>query len=579
MSLIQRELRDAWRRLKSQPGFSLVAVFTLALGLGSTLALASVVYSVLLKPLALPEPERLVGLWHTAPALELPKFEQSHATYLLYRDHCPSLESVAIYGTRAQNFTGDGAQERVEGAEATPSFFQVLQVVATAGRLLIEADGKPGAPPVVVVSSALAERRFGSASRAVGQRVELDGVAREIVGVAPAELRFPAAETEFWLPLEIDEAKPEVGNFNYSGIARLMPGKSAATLAAELSAALATLPDVYPGDISHTMLQQSQMKPYATVLLDDVVGETAPMLWTLLGAVAVVLLVASANVANLLLVRAEGRSREMAIKGALGAGARQQLWGWLAESLLLSLGGAALGLMLARWGVAALVAFGPEDLPRRTEIGVGGVAVVLALGLALLIGLVFGLLPFSRSRRGNTYAALTGGLRGATAGRERLRAQNLLVVAQVGLALVLLVGSGLLAQSFFHLRAVEPGFAGKGVLTVRVALPRAKYQDLAAVSRFYSQAVDTLAALPGVAAAGGVSGLPLSGNRSQSGIAVEDFPRVGDELPPIIPNVHVTPGYFETMGMRLVEGRTLTRADQEEGSGATVVSESFARRF
>ncbi len=579
MDLLRTHLRDALRRLRRAPGFTALSIATLALGLGATTAIFSVVYAVLLRPLPFAEPSRLVAVWNSAPGLGIDHFEHSHATYLLFSSRSRLLESFGLQASSSVNLTGAGAPERVQVTLATASLQSVLRVVPVAGRPLAEADMLPGAPPVALLSYDAWQRRFGGAENAIGSQLEIDGRAREIVGVLPPGLDFPQAGAALWLPLTIDPARPEVGNFNYHGVGRLRPGADRAQLGAELSAILASLPAAYPEDgISPKMIAEARMHTLAAPLLDELVGSSSTLLWVLLGTVGVVLLIACANVANLLLIRAEERQREMAVRDALGASPRQLVGAWMAESLLLTFSGGALGVLLADLGVKALLAFGPSDLPRRTEVSLNGVALALCALLAFATGTVFAFLPFLRQRRAAGARVLGDGARGATAGRARFRLRHLLVGTQVALALVLLVFSGLLVRSFVHLTAVDAGFRPDGVLTVRLFLPAASYPDLAAVSHFQAAALDRLRALPGVTAAGIVSDLPMI-DRSQSGITIEDLPRPADGLPPVVPNVRVSDGYFAALGIPIITGRSLERADAERGTGAVLVSESFARHY
>jgi predicted permease len=579
MDLLSIQLRDAWRRLCLAPGFTAIAVLTLALGIGANTAIFTVVHAVLLEPLPFPEADRLVGVWHDAPGIGLEHIENSHATYLLYRARSRTLEELGIYSEMSVNLTGDGPPERLRAVEATAPLLTVLRVVPALGRAFTEEDERPGSPPVVLLAHGLFQRRWGGDPTILGRTLTIDGVQRQVVGVLPAACRFPDARVQLWLPLAIDRAKPEIGSFNYDGVGRLKAGVAPQEVRGDLEPALAALPEVYPGEITAQMLAEARMTVYANPLKADLVGETTTLLWVLLGTVGFVLLIACANVANLLLVRAEGRQREMAVRGALGAGPRQLLASWLADSLLLAAAGGALGLLLAYLGVDALLTFGPENLPRRDEIGIDAAVLAFTAGLTLSTGILFGLLPLIHQRRAGLAAALSEGRRGATAGRQRLAARNVLVTSQVALALVLLVGSGLMVRSFARLSGVDPGFDPRGILTLRVSLPAARYADAAAVNRFYAAALERIRALPGVAAAGAVSGLPLTAQRSQSGLSIEDFPRQPDGLPPVMPNVHAAPGYFEALHIPVVAGRTFEPADNEEGRGVAVVSQAFARRF
>jgi predicted permease len=580
MGSLPTSLRSLIRELRRSPGFLLVAVLTLAVGIGANAAIFSVVNAVLIRPLPYSEPERLVMVWHTAPGLKMDQFEQSDATYVLYRKNNRVLEDLGIYWDGAATLTGGETPERVRAAGLTASVFSVLRAKPLLGRTFQEADERPGAEKVALLSHELWRRRFGGDAKAVGGMLRVDGVATRVVGVMPESFRFPSARAELWLPMTIDPAKLEAGNFNYDAVGRLRPGVSPQQAARELSALVWRIPEEFPqAQINRGMIESARLAVLVHPLRDDVVGPVATMLWVLLGSVGCILLIACANVANLFLVRAEGRQREVAVRNALGAtrGAVARLF--LGESVALSLAGGALGLALAAAGVRLLVSLRPQGIPRLEEIGVDGAVLAFTLLLSLFAGLATGGIAALRYGAPELAPALKEGGRGDTAGRSRHRARNVLVVVQVALALVLLLLCGLMVKSFWHLRNVEPGFDPRGVLTLRLDLPETDYGDAFANARFVRQLLERVRALPGVVSAGTVTDLPLGGGESNSGYSIEDFPLPPNQVPPILGTRFASPGYFEAMGIPLIAGRAFERIDPGRRSNEVVVSEALARRF
>ena len=580
MSSFIQPLRATARSLFKTPGFTSVAIFTLAVGIGANAALFTVVNAVLLRPLPFPEPERLVGVWNTAPGLNMNQFEHSDAEYILFRKETRTLRDLAIYTEDSAALTGGENPEHVPLTRATASLFSVLQVRPLLGRGLQEADERPGAEPVAVLSHELWQRRFGGERSVLGSTVRLDGVVHRVVGVMPEGFRYPAADTELWIPLEIDRAKASTGDFNYKSIGRLRPGVPAEAAAKELSTLMWRLPEEFAdSDLKRGMIEQARLAILVHPLREDVVGDVERILWLLLGSVGSILLIACANVANLFLVRAESRQREVAVRTALGATRGSIARVFLGESLLLALVGGALGLLLSAAGTRTLVSLRPEGIPRLEEIGVDVRVVAFTVLLALLSGLLFGGIAVLRYGTPALVPALKEGGKGGTAGRGRHRARVALVVAQVALALVLLVGSGLMVKSFWKLRGVDPGVRPQGVLTAFLALPPAEYPDAASVARFVQQLLERVRAVPGVVSAGTVTVLPLSGSGSNSGHVVEDHPIPPGGIPFILPTRHVSPGYFETLGIPLVAGRTFDRIDAARTSDSVVISQALAERF
>jgi len=580
MTSMLSTFRSLVRELQRSPGFLLIAVLTLGVGIGANAAIFSVVDAVVIRPLPYPESERLVGVWNDAPGIKLSHFEQSDGTYVLYRRENRVLEDLGIYATSAATLTGGQAPERIESATVTGSLFPVLRVQAALGRAIQEADEKPGAEKVVVLSDELWRQRFGGDPKALGSILRLDGVGRRVVGVMPAGFHFPRPETRLWLPFPIDPANLNPGDFSYPAVGRLRPGITPRRAARELSALVWRIPALYPStDIDRGMIENAKLAVQVIPMRDDLVGDVERVLWILLGSVGCILLIACANVANLFLVRAEGRQREVAVRTALGATRGDVARLFLGESLVLSLLGGVLGLGLAWAGVRLLARLRPEGIPRLEEVGVDGRVMLFTLLLSIFAGLLCGGLALLRYGAPPLAPALREGGRGGSAGRERLRARNVLVVAQVALALVLLVISGLMVRSFWRLRGVDPGFRADGVLTLQLDLPRSDYPDSASVIRFADQLRERVKGLARVEGVDTVFPLPLGGSDTNSGYTFEDYPLPPGQVPPILANSFVTPGYFKTLGIPLLEGRTFERLDPTLKLREVVVSRGMAERF
>ncbi len=580
MSLVA-EIRPTLRRLARTPGFTTVSVLTLALGIAGTTAAFSVINAVLLRPLPYRDPERLVQLWHAAPGIGMAQVEQSDASYIQYHDKATrSFESTASYQNDAASLTGSQDPERVSSAKVTASFLPTLGVRPAVGRNFKEEEDRPGGPAVAILSDALWRRRYGADPAMLGKTIQVNGKAREVVGIMPAGFHFPDATTEIWLPMGIDRAHLNTGSFNRDAIGRLRPGVTMRAAEAEMQPLLMRLPDDAPGMMTRTMFEQAKIRVMLHSLRDDVVGDIKPILFTVLGTVALVLLIACANVASLFLVRAEARTKEVAVRSALGASPRSIVKLYLGEGLVLATAGAALGIVLAYGALQALLQLAPTSIPRASEISIDFASLGVAAAIAVLTGVFFSAIPFVRAGKSELTPMLRDGSRGSTSGRERQRVRSAFVVVQVALALVLLVGSGLLARSFQRMRAVDPGFKSDNVLTVRLSLPDATYRTPAEISRFFYQVTTRLATVPGVQVAGAASKLPLleAGN-SNNGVWVEDHPITSTELPTIHQTVSITQDYFKAMNIPIVEGRTFRDNGSDRAPHEMIVARSFARHF
>jgi putative ABC transport system permease protein len=579
MTTILADLRYAVRNLVRYPTFSAIAVATLALGIGANTAVFTLVDGVLLSPLPFDEPDELLAIRHLGRggADQLP---MSQGLYVLYREQASSIDELALHGPTTVNLVVDGEAERLPAQAVTPSFFDVLGVEPVLGRAFLEEEGAPGGAQVVILGDGLWQRHFGGDPAAVGQTLDINGAIREIVGVMPPDFGHPTRQAQLWVPMVVDPARAPLGAFGAGGIARLAPGASPESVLTELTGLISRLRELFPDSGAPAFLEEVGLRAVVLPLKDDVVGDVGTTLWILLGTVAFVLLIACANVANLLLVRAEGRTRELALRVAIGAGRAQVLRTSLSESVVLALAGGVLGVGLAAAAVAAALGMVPTDLPRTAEIGLD--LRVLGFSGAVVVGcaLFFGAVPLVRFRSTDLVGQLRdGSAHGATSGRQRHALRNALVVVQMALALVLLVGSGLMFRSFQALRATDPGFDPEGVLTARLSVPSGEIPGAPETAAFYRTLSDRLAAQPGVDAVGLVQAVPLSGFLSFTSLELEDFPRGPDELPAFASNNPAEPGYWEAMGIDLVDGRTLQPGDGAEGTRSVVISESFARRW
>jgi predicted permease len=460
----------------------------------------------------------------------------------------------------------------------TQTFFDVMGVHPMLGRGFAEGEDHLGAEPVVVLSSGLWQQSFGSDEGIVGQSVEMDGVMRRVIGVMPEGFDFPA-EATVWTPIEIDMANPVMGSLGLIGVGRLSPSATLESTQAEMRDILYRFADANPEELSRDIIEQAGLAPDVKLLKELYVEDMRQALWILLGTVGFVLLIACANVANLFLVRAEARQRELALRVALGASRGDIVRQYLTESVTLAIGGGLLGLAMAYFGIKGLLTIAPVAIPSTLEIGIDGSVLVFTAAISIGAGLLFGLFPaFGRIGSGLSSTLKEGG-KATTSGRERQRTRSLLVVVQVALALVLLVGSGLMARTFMELRSVDPGFDSADRLTFRVALPGAEWDDTEAVRLFHRQLQDRMAAIPGVSSAALITAVPLTDSKSAGPMATEENPTPPGELGMLVDRKQVSPGYFQTMDIRLLEGRGLTWADREDGLRGVVVSETLARQF
>jgi predicted permease len=575
-------LRRNGRRLLRAPLFTFIAVVTLALGIGANTAIFSVVRGVLLKPLPFEEPERLVGVWHTAPGLNFPTLNQGPATYMLYRDEGRTFEDIGLWDNTSVSVTGAGEPERVQALLVTDGTLGILRIDPFLGRRFTREDDVHNAPERVMLAHAYWQRKFSSDAGIVGRQVVVDGKPREIIGVLPPGFRFLNYNPQLVLPFRFNRAEVFIGNFSSQGVARLKPGATIEQANADIARMIPMLVEKFalPPGFSRQMLEEVKLGPKVRPLEADVIGDIGQVLWVLLGTVGIVLLIACANVANLFLVRAEGRQQELAIHAALGANWRRIAGELLSESLILALLGGLAGLALAEAGLRTLVAVAPEGLPRLEEITIDPVVLLFTLVISLLAGVLFGLIPVFRFATPHLAGALKEGGRLSSAGRERHRARNTLVVAEIGLAVVLLVASGLMIRTFTAMRRVDPGFTRSNeVLTLRISIPESLIEDEEQTARMHEQIVRRVEQVPGVMSVGIASSITMDGFDSNDPVFVEDFPGPADRIPPIRRFKWIAENYFKTMGNRLIAGREITWNDVHTRAPVVVVTENFAREY
>jgi predicted permease len=569
MDHFRQDVRHAVRRLFKAPGFAVVAIVTLGLGIGANSAIFSVVNGVLLEPLPFPEPNRLVGMYHVWEGHREP---MSGPNFIDATRFSTSLESTAAVSRERKILTGEGEPVRLDVARVSASFFSVLRAKPALGRTFAPDESTPGRTNVAVLSNGLWQQRFGSDPRAIGRRIQLDGVSTEIVGVMPAGFSFPA-DGQAWQPLEYNEnfVSKQRGAWYLSVIARLKPGVRPEQAAAELQTIGRNLAKQYPDANDHLGMTTLPLQ-------EAMVSNIREAVLVLLGAVGFVLLIACANVANLLLARAAARESEMAVRTALGAGRMRLIRQLLTESVILSICGAGMGLLFAIWGVAFLTSLQPQGVPRLDAVQVDGTVIGFTLAIGVLTGLVFGLVPAIHATRAVPQTLREAG-RGAVTGRAGARARGTLVAVEMALAVMLLAGAGLLIRSFARLQAVDPGFKPEQTLSFELTLPDSRYKEDPKRIAFFDQLLPRLQALPGVRSVGTVMGLPLSGMNFNISFEVAGRPPVPPADQPAMEVRVASPDYFSTVGIPLERGRFYTSDDREGAPQVVVISDSAARQY
>jgi predicted permease len=588
---IARDLSHAIRSLRRTPRFSLIAALTLALGIGATTAIFSVVYGVLLKPLPFHDPDRLVAVYHHAPGVHPePKAPQTAASYFTYREQGRVFEDFGMSFWEPENVsvTRGGEPEQIVSLAITDGLLPVLGVRPELGRVFRPEDDVPNAPNRVILSYGYWQRAFGGARDVIGQSILIaapNAEPYEIVGVLPASFRFRDTDAHVFLPLQLNRATANPGGFAFRGVARLRPGITIDQASADISRMIPLIIEQFPlpAGVTPQMWADLGLAPNLLPLSDDVIGEMRRPLWILMATVVIVLILAWGNVASLLVVRAEGRQREFAVRRAIGATRGSIAAGLLTENLVLGLAGGALGIVFAQACISLLRWLAPVALPRADEIGINGVVLAATLATSVVTSLLFGLIPVFRCRSANV-TVLTEAGRSTSDAPWRHRTRNVLVVTQIALALLLLVVSGLMSRTFIAMREVHPGFVEPTLVqTFEIGLPRSVVPDRQQVAQTYQRIVERLAQIPGVESVGLAGSMVMGGasrlDRATAAgpVAVEDRPVSG--LAPSRKLRPIGPGYFETMGNRLLAGRSFTWPDIHQRARVAIVSENFAREY
>jgi predicted permease len=574
--------RHVLRRLARTPGFTAITVLTLALGIGANSAIFSVIEGILLKPLPYPHSEQLVGLWHTAPGVHIAELNMAPSLYFTYREQNHSFRDVGLWDTGSDSVTGHGEPEQTPSLDVTDGTLPLLGVRPALGRLFSLKDCQSGSPGTVILTYGYWQTHFGGAESAIGQSLTINARPREIIGVLPQSFRFLDYKPQLILPYQFDRASVHLGQFSFSGMARLKPGVTIAQANADVARMIPIAMSSFPAPTGYSvkMFSAARIAPTLRPLLRDVTGDIGDTLWILMGTIGIVLLIACANVANLLLVRAGGRQQELAVRAALGAS-----WGEIArelmtESMTLGVFGGVFGLGLAYAGLRLLVAMAPAHLPRLGDISIDGPVLLFTLVVSLVAGALFGAIPVLKYAGPQLASELRGGGRALSQSRERHRARSVLVVAQVALAMVLLIAAGLTIRSFQALHSVQPGFTRpEQIQTLRIFIPEAQVKEPVEVARQQQEILNRIAAIPGVSSVGLSTVVPLEGFGWHDPIYAQDKTYAESTLPPLRRFKFVSPGLLATMGTPLVAGRDFTWIDVYQKRPVAMVSENVAREL
>jgi predicted permease len=573
-------LNQVLRSLARMPGFTAVAVFTLALGIGANTAVFSVVEGVLLKPLPYSNADELVTIDHAASGVGIEHAGSAPFLYFTYREDGRVFQDVGMWTTGTMSVTGLAQPEEVPTLFVTDAILPMLNAQPMLGRLISKADDAPGGAETVMLSAGYWRSRFGSDRSAIGRTVMLDSRPHQIIGVLPDSFRFLDRQVSLVVPFRIDRSQVFLGNFSYRGMARLKPGMTLAQANADAARmvpiSLRRFPPFPGGNVK--IFEEARITPVFRSVKDELVGDVEKTLWVLMATIGMVLLVACANVANLLLVRADARQQELAIRAALGAGTARIARELLLESVVLGLLGGVVGIGLAFGALRLLVALAPGNLPRMDDIAIDLPVLVFTLLLSLVSGLLFGAIPVFKYATAQLSGMLRGGGRTASASRERHRTRNVLAVAQIALALVALVGSGLMLRTFQALRDVRPGFTRAGeVQTLRLSIPESQIKDEEAALRMEQAIVEKLGSVPGVTSVALSSVLSMTGDGWHDPLYAQDKTYAESQLPPLRLFKLVSPGFMKTIGGSLLAGRDFTWEDAFEQRPVAMVSESLAR--
>jgi putative ABC transport system permease protein len=581
------QLQYAWRTLRRAPLYSATVVVAFMIGIGAAAAIFAIVNGVLLRPLPFGHPDRLVAAWHSMPSLSLDRAPQTPGTFRTYQRFAKSLAGIGVYSQGSANVAdpdGRGEPERMSVTWTTRELIPLLDVSPVLGRAFSADEDAPKGPNVAIISEGLWRSHFGGTRDVIGKKLLVFGKPTQIIGVMPASFRFPSRKTQLWLPLQLDANAQFPGGFSYPGVVRLKPGVTLAAAQREMQTVLPRMAEVSPmlapGVTSKMVIEQAKPVVKLVPLRDDIIGGIARTLWTVAAAALLVLLVTCANVANLALVRADARHRELAVRSALGAGRGRVMAHFFTESALLAAISSVLALGVAYAAIRALVAAGTADIPRLSEIHVDGATVAFTFVTAALVALACSVIPAIRFMRSDALSGLREGTRGGTAGAHRQRARSILVTAQMAMALVVLAASGLLLRSFQRVHAVRPGFNADGVATLWLSAPQVRYPNDTSVARFYAQLTERARQLPGVTAAGIASHLPLQDNGTDMDpFFVEGDVSTATKIPALEVYTTADAGYFEAMGIPLIAGRMFDRMERQHGDEVLISRETAMHFF
>lgn len=558
--------------------FAATTVLTLGLVIGANTAIFSVIESVVLEPLPYPDQDRLVGVMQTAPGVGIKNLDTSAANYFNYREENATFADIGLCESGTETVTGLGDPERVATLTVTSQLLPILGVQPALGRAFTEQDDTPGTPDHVVVSYGYWQRRFGGDRQILGKRIIVGGIARHVIGVLPQSFWLLDQKPDLVFALKLDRSKATMGGFHYHAIARLKPGVTLAQVNADVARMIPMERSKFPPfpGMSMKMFEDAHFAPNARPLKQEAIGDIGNTLWLIMAAVGLLLVIACANVGNLMLVRAEGRQQELAVRAALGAGWKQITRELLLECIILSLIGGAIGLALADAALRLIPTLVPIQLPRLEQLSIDFPVLLFTFAISLLAGVLFALIPAIRYASPNLADSLRGA-RTSSHGREHQHVRNVLVVVQVSLALVLLIGSGLMIRTFQAMRRVQPGFTTtETIQTARLMMTELPASEMALLDQTI---LDRLTTIPGVESTSMAFSLPMTGNKAQELILAEDHPYQEGKLPPLRRLVGVAPGFFQTMGVPLLAGRDLTWTDVHEIRPVVLVSENFAREY
>jgi predicted permease len=580
---LTNDLKLVLRRLLRAPMFTFITLLTLAVSVGANAAIFTVLESVLLKPLPYPHSEQLISVWLSAPGLNLPKLTLSPSTYFVLHEQAKSFQSIGLYQPDSVNVTGVSEPEHVRALDVTEDTLTVLGIPPMLGRNFNHTDDSAGSSETVILTYGYWQRKFGADPNVVGRTFIADGTSRQIIGVMPARFHFmDMDDPPLIFPFQFERAKAHLGNYSFQGVARLKPGvtieRANSEMAQLLPIVLRSFPP--PEGFSLELFEKANIGPLLSTFKDNEVGDVGKLLWVLMGSIGLVLLIACANIANLLLVRFEGRQHELAIRSALGAGWRRIAGELLLESLVLGVVGSALGLSLAWAALRALVAAAPDGLPRLHEIGIDLPVLLFTLAVSVLASLLIGAIPILKYAGSRLSTGLREAGRGAGQTRERHRARNILVVVQVSLAIVLMISSGLMIRTFRALTHVTPGISSpESLQTLMLTIPSAEIADNEKAVRTEESLLHAMAALPGVVSVSACSHLPFDYTGSFDPVFAQDHTYKDGEMPPLRRFQYVAPGYFSNIGTPLLLGRDFTWEDNYNKMPVAIVSENTAREY